>query len=189
MMTPAQFSALKRDIIERMVDEMPDEALGELIDTMREMLTHYGSKAQHEQEQATAPTVANRNELAALLKQREAAAKKIEPAEMGPFVLERMPTDEEETAPVEMDTKPFKQVHLPDEEADEDTLAREAKAAAYARRADELKAAKQAARKLAQRKATTDDVNAEKPHSITHRGSLLARLEEARSKNAAEQGG
>lgn len=189
-MTPTQFNALKRDIIERLVDEMPDEALGELIDTLREMLTHYGSKAQQEQELGSAATVPNRNELVALLKQREAAAKKIETEPT--FALDHIESDEKETAQVEMDTRPFVKSMIEEEVADADTRAKEAEkaaaAAAYTKRVRDLKAAKQAAREAAQRKQAAEQGNAEKPHSITHRGSLLARLEEARKKTAGHGG-
>jgi len=184
MMNPIQFNALKREIAARMLDEMPDEALGELIDDMREMLAHFGTRTAQQHEQAQAPTLANRDELAALRKQREAAARVIE-----------------------MDTQPLKPSPPPEPETKREAeiaakhaarKANTAAAAAHAQRIAELKAARAKARQMrddeqtpaASSDASSDaSVDAEKPHSITTRTSLLSRLDEIyRAKKEANQG-
>jgi hypothetical protein len=44
MLDPNAFNALKRDMAKRLLTQMPDAALGELLFTLRELLEHYGAR-------------------------------------------------------------------------------------------------------------------------------------------------
>lgn len=43
MLDPVQFTALKRTLALRLLTQLPDEALGELLFMMRELLAHHGA--------------------------------------------------------------------------------------------------------------------------------------------------
>lgn len=47
-MTPDELAQLKRSVCMRLLSEIPDEALGELIAAMREILEHYGTVSQEQ---------------------------------------------------------------------------------------------------------------------------------------------
>jgi hypothetical protein len=55
MLDPDAFNALKRGMAQRLLTQMPDAALGELLFTLRELLDYYGERDPSESDAKTVP--------------------------------------------------------------------------------------------------------------------------------------